>query len=74
MPRKTVNTFFNLRHACSKGVLRTQTFNNRSSALTRPDSYRELSGGIGNYRPSHRRNFHSSRRSGGVYSLFFIVF
>ncbi len=34
MPRKTVNTIFNLRHACSKGVLRTQTFNTRSSALT----------------------------------------
>ena len=29
MPRKSVNTIFILRHACSKGVLRTQTFNNR---------------------------------------------
>jgi len=34
MPRKTVNTIFILRHASSKGVLRTQPFNNRSSALT----------------------------------------
>ena len=34
MPRKTVNPIFILRHASSKGVLRTQTFNNRSSALT----------------------------------------
>ena len=33
MPRKTVNSIFILRHACSKGVLRTQTFNNRCSAL-----------------------------------------
>ena len=30
----TVNPIILIRHACSKGVLRTQTFNNRSSALT----------------------------------------
>jgi len=34
MPRKTFNPTIILRHASSKGVLRTQTFNNRFSALT----------------------------------------
>ena len=41
MPHMTVNPIILIRHACSKGVLRTQTFNNLSSALSRPDSYRE---------------------------------
>ena len=40
------------------------TFNNRSSRLD----------WCGNYCPSPRRTFHSSRRSGGMYSLLFIVF
>jgi hypothetical protein len=40
----------------------------------RSDSYRELSGKCGNYCPSPRRTFHSSRRSGSVYSLFFYCF
>ncbi len=34
MPRISVNPIILIRHARSKGVLRTQTFNNRSSALT----------------------------------------
>ena len=34
MPRKALNQIIFIRHARSKGVLRTQTFNNRSSALT----------------------------------------
>jgi hypothetical protein len=41
-----------------------QTFNNRSSRLD----------WCGNYCPIPRRTFHSSRRSGGIYSLLFIVF
>jgi hypothetical protein len=45
-------------------VTLAQTFNNRSSRLD----------WCGNYRPSPRRTFHSSRSSGSVYSLFFIVF
>jgi hypothetical protein len=41
-----------------------QPFNIRSSRID----------WCGNYRPSPRRTFHSSRRSGGIYSLLFIVF
>jgi hypothetical protein len=50
------------------------TFNKRYSALSRPDSYRELSGVCGNYLLSQPTAFHSIRRSGGVYSLLIIVF
>ena len=62
-----IQLFF-IRHACSKGVLRTQTFNNRSSVPI------AIGNKCGNYRPSFRRNFHSSRRSGRIYSILFIVF
>ena len=61
MPRKTVNPII-------LSDTLAQTFNNRSSV--------PIAIGIrcGYYRPSPRITFHSSRRSGGSYSLLFIVF
>jgi hypothetical protein len=56
MPRKMV---MKLQHNYFLSATLAQTFNNRSSRLD----------WCGNYSPIPRRTFHSSRRSGGVYSV-----
>jgi len=59
MPRKTV---YNDAAQLFLSAMLAQTFNNRSSRID----------WCGNYSPSPRRTFHSSRRSGGIFGTFFL--
>jgi hypothetical protein len=59
MPRKTV---MKLQQKYFLSATLAQTFNNRSSRID----------WCGNYCPSPRRTFHSSRRSGGIFGTFLL--